>query len=78
METITIIFNNKKRLRKRIHSTLRKNVYMIILHSIQFENIYSFTPDGLLHQEGSPYDTNGKLISKWFFMLKRNHDSAGK
>lgn len=37
----------------------------------RFENIYSFMPDGLLHHEGRSYDDNGKLMSKWFFTLKR-------
>ena len=37
----------------------------------RFENIYSFSPDGLLHHEGRSYDTNGKVTFKWFFALKR-------
>ena len=37
----------------------------------RFENIYTITSDGLLHQEGRSYDTNGKVTFKWFFDLKR-------
>ena len=38
---------------------------------VRFENIYTFSPDGLLHHEGRSYDTNGKVTFKWFFTLKR-------
>lgn len=37
----------------------------------RFENIYSFTSDGLLRQEGRSYDKDGKVTFKWFFTLKR-------
>ncbi len=42
---------------------------------VRFENIYSFTPDGILHHEGRSYDTNGKVTFKWFFALKRDNNA---
>jgi hypothetical protein len=45
---------------------------------VRFENVYTLSNNGLLHQEGRTYDTKGKLISKWFFALKRDYELASK